>query len=74
MTVYKDPGALVQATMDIVDSILSGKEVKYDTTYNNNVKDVPSIQADVVTVTRDNIVEVFFEGGVYDGSKFTGWK
>jgi len=74
MTVYKDPNALVTATMKIVDALLAGEEVPYDKTYNNNVIEVPAIQADVVTVTRDNIVEVFFEGGVYDGSKFTGWQ
>ena len=36
--------------------------------------DVPTVQADVVTVTADNIAEVFFDTGVYDGSKFTGWQ
>ena len=74
MTVYKDPNALVVASMNIADLLLAGKEVPVDKTYNNNVIDVPSIQADVVTVTADNIAEVFFEGGVYDGSKFTGWQ
>jgi putative multiple sugar transport system substrate-binding protein len=74
MTVYKDPNALVVASMNIADLLLAGKEVPFDKTYNNNVIDVPSIQADVVTVTADNIAEVFFEGGVYDGSKFTGWQ
>jgi putative multiple sugar transport system substrate-binding protein len=70
MTVYKDPNALVVSTMEIVDALLTGKEVETDTTYNNNMMDVPSIKADVVTVTRDNIVEVFFDGGVYDPSNF----
>ena len=74
MTVYKDPNALVTATMGIVDAILVGEEAEYDTTYNNNVMDVPSIQADVVTITADNIVEKFFESGVYDGSKFSNWE
>jgi putative multiple sugar transport system substrate-binding protein len=74
MTVYKDPNALVVASMNIADLLLAGKEVPFDKTYNNNVIDVPSIQADVVTVTAENIVQVFFEGGVYDGSKFTGWQ
>lgn len=74
MTVYKDPNALVVASMNIADLLLAGKEVPFDKTYNNNVIDVPSIQADVVTVTGENIVQVFFEGGVYDGSKFTGWQ
>ncbi len=74
MTVYKDPKALVEATMKIVDALLKGEEPQFDKTYNNNVKDVPAVVADVVTVTADNIVEVFFESGVYDGSKFTGWQ
>lgn len=74
MTVYKDPNALVTATMSIVDSLLAGEEAAFDTTYNNNAGDVPSIQANVVTVTADNIAEIFFDAGVYDGSKFTGWE
>ena len=74
MTVYKDPKALVKATMEIVDALLTGKEVQYDTTYNNNKIDVPSIQVGVEVITKDNIVEKFFESGVYDGSKFTGWQ
>lgn len=74
MTVYKDPSALVTGTMSIVDALLSGGEPEHDTTYNNNAADVPSIQADVVTITAENIVEKFFESGVYDGSKFTNWE
>lgn len=73
MTVYKDPGALVDATMTIIDSVLAGKTVKVDTAYFNDVIDVPSIQAEVTTITRDNIVKEFFDSGVYDGSKFTNW-
>lgn len=74
MTVYKDPDTLVSAAMGIVKSLLADEEVKYDTSYYNNVIDVPSIQADVTTITRDNIVEKFFDSGVYDGSKFVNWK
>lgn len=74
MTVYKDPQALVTATMDIVKAVREGKEAPTNGVYNNNVMDVPSIQADVVTITRDNIVEKFFDSGVYDGSKFDNWQ
>lgn len=74
MTVYVDPALLVTATMEVIEALLKGEEPEVDTTVNNNVFDVPTVQADVVTVTRDNIVEIFFEGGVYDGSKFTGWE
>lgn len=74
MTVYKDTQALVKGTLQIIDALKKGEEPAYDTTYNNDAMDVPTIQADVVTVTADNIAEVFFEGGVYDGSKYTGWQ
>lgn len=74
MTVYKDPNALVVATMDIIDALLRGETPTFEKTYNNNKVDVPSVQADVVTVTTENIVEIFFDGGVYEGSKFTNWE
>ena len=74
MTVYKDTQALVKATKQIIEALQKGEKPKTDTVYNNDAKDVPTIQADVVTVTADNIAEIFFESGVYDGSKYTGWK
>ena len=74
MTVYKDTQALVKGTLQIVEALKKGEEPAYDTTYNNDAMDVPTIQADVVTVTADNIAEVFFESGVYDGSNYTGWQ
>ena len=73
MTVYKDTQALVKGTLAIVEALKKGEVPATDTTYNNGAIDVPTIQAEVVTVTADNIAEVFFAAGVYDGSKFTGW-
>ena len=74
MTVYKDSQALVKGTAAILDALIAGEEPVTDTTYNNDAMDVPTIQAEVVTVTADNIADVFFASGVYDGSKFTGWE
>ncbi len=74
MTVYKDSQALVKGTKAIIGALLAGQTPATDTTYNNGTVDVATVQADVVTVTADNIAKVFFEAGVYDGSKFTGWK
>ncbi len=74
MTVYKDSQALVKGTAAIIDALIAGKTPATDTVYNNDAMDVPTVQADVVTVTADNIAEVFFESGVYDGSKYTGWQ
>lgn len=74
MTVYKDTVALAEGCKAIVDALIEGKTPETNGTYNNGAIDVPAIQADVVTVTAENIAEIFFEGGVYDGSKYTGWK
>ena len=74
MTVYKDPGALVDATIKIVQAVLKGQKYPTNSTYDNDVQKVPAVECGVVTVTTDNIARVFFDGGVYDGSKFTGWK
>ena len=74
MTVYKDTVNLAKGTRTIVEALTAGKTPETNSNYNNGNKDVPSIQTDVVTVTKDNIAEVFFDTGVYDGSKYTGWQ
>ncbi len=74
MTVYKDPQALVDATFEIINALMKGEEPVTNAVYNNDSMDVPSIQCDVVTVTRDNIVEVFFDSGVYDGGDYVNWQ
>lgn len=74
MTVYKDPQALVDATFSIIKALGAGQEPETNAVYNNNAADVPSIQCDVVTVTADNIAEVFFDSGVYNGADYVNWK
>ena len=74
MTVYKDPQALVDATFTIIEALFAGQEPETNAVYNNNAMDVPTIQCDVVTVTADNIAEVFFDTGVYNGDDYTNWK
>jgi putative multiple sugar transport system substrate-binding protein len=74
MTVYKDPKDLVDATLLIIDAILAGEVPETNAVYSNDVIDVPSMQCPVVTVTTDNIVEIFFEGGVYDGANYVNWQ
>ena len=74
MTVFKDTVNLAIGTRQIIDALVKGETPETNSVYNNGVKDVPSIQTDVVTVTADNIAEVFFDTGIYDGSKYTGWQ
>ncbi len=74
MTVYQDTYVLCEATIDIAKAVIEGKTPPTNATFNNGTKDVPTAECDAVVVTRDNIVEVFFEGGVYDGDKYENWK
>ncbi len=74
MTVYKDTQGLVDATFEIIKALEAGEVPATNAVYNNGAMDVPTMQSDVVTVTADNIVEVFFEGGVHNGDDYVNWK
>ena len=47
-------------------------EIFYDTTYNNEAKDVPAKQTDVVVVTKDNVKSALIDSGYYEAGDFTG--
>ena len=74
MTVYLDTSMLVEAAMDTAVKLVAGEEPEFSTTFNNNVIDVPTVSRSAVLITRDNIVEKFFESGIYDGSQFENWQ
>ena len=71
--IYSNSNSTERATWLVEEAKKAGFTISLD---DNSVisGDVAAIQADVVTVTADNIAEIFFEGGVYDGSKYTGWQ
>lgn len=74
MTVYCNPEMITKSAMDLAEKLLDGEEVEASETVNNGKMDVPTLRSDVQTITRDNIVEVFLDSGVYDKSKFTDYE
>lgn len=72
MTVFKDTRTLAADSVAMAVSILNGETPATDTTYNNEVIDVPSKQTDVVIVTKDNVQEALIDSGYYEASEFTG--
>ena len=74
MTVYCNPEMLTVDAMNLVDKLLNDEEVETTESVNNGIKDVPTLRSDVQTITRDNIVEVFLDSGVYDKSKFSNYE
>ena len=72
MTVFKDTRTLAADSVDMAVSVLDGKTPETDTTYNNENKDVPAKQTDIVVVTKDNVKEALIDSGYYEASEFTG--
>lgn len=72
MTVFKDTRTLAADSVAMAVSILNGETPATDTTYNNEVKDVPAKQTDIVVVTQDNVKSALIDSEYYSASDFTG--
>ena len=71
-TIFKDTRDLAKVTVDMVDAVLSGKEVPVNDTktYNNGVKVVPSYLLKPVVVDKGNWEKVLVDSGYYKRSQF----
>lgn len=74
MTVYCNPEMITAAAMELADKLVKGEKVEASETVNNDVKEVPTLRSNVQTITRDNLVEVFLDGGVYDKANYTNYE
>ena len=72
MTVFKDTRTLAADSVAMAVSVLNGETPSTDTTYNNEAKDVPAKQTNIVVVTQDNVKSALIDSGYYDASEFTG--
>ncbi|MTV14743.1 MULTISPECIES: multiple monosaccharide ABC transporter substrate-binding protein [Bradyrhizobium] len=71
-TIFKDTRDLAKVTADMVDAVLSKKEVSVNDTktYNNGVKVVPSYLLKPVVVDKANWEKVLIDSGYYKRSQF----
>src|SRR5246127_5703615 len=71
-TIFKDTRDLAKVTADMVDAVLSKKEVSVNDTktYNNGVKVVPSYLLKPVVVEKNNWEKVLVDSGYYKRSQF----
>jgi putative multiple sugar transport system substrate-binding protein len=71
-TIFKDTRDLAKVTVDMVDAVLSGKEVPVNDTktYNNGVKAVPSYLLKPVVVDKSNWEKALVDSGYYKRSQF----
>ena len=73
MTVWKDTSTLAKTTCDLVSSILGDSTPSTDTTYNNQTKDVPSVECAVTVVDKDKLTELIAAGS-FDQDKIDAAK
>jgi len=71
-TIFKDTRDLARVTVDMVDAVLSGKEVPVNDTktYNNGVKVVPSYLLKPVVVDKSNWEKALVDSGYYKRTQF----
>ena len=74
MTVYCNPAMIAVAAMDLAQKLIAGETVASAETINNEAIDIPVIRCDVQPVTRDNLVEVWLDAGVYDPANYTNYE
>ncbi|MGW2560848.1 multiple monosaccharide ABC transporter substrate-binding protein [Streptomyces sp. NPDC001514] len=72
-TVYKDTRALAKQAVQMADAVLNDKkpEVNDTTTYNNEIKAVPSFLLDPVSVDKSNYRSVLVDSGYIKASDLT---
>lgn len=74
MSIYKDTRLLAEKCVTMVDAVLTGSEPEINdtTTYNNNVKVVPSYLCTPVAVDQSNYQELLVDGGYYTAEQLAG--
>ena len=74
MTVYCNPAMIAVAAMELAEKLIAGESVDTAETINNEAIDIPVVRCDVQPVTRDNLVEVWLDAGVYDPANYTNYE
>ena len=74
MTVYCNPAMIAVSAMELAEKLIAGEKVATSETINNEAIDIPVIRCDVQSITRDNLVEVWLDAGVYDAANYTNYE
>ena len=74
MTVYCNPAMIAVAAMELAQKLIAGEAVATTETINNEKIDIPVLRCDVQSITRDNLVEVWLDAGVYNKADYTNFE
>ena len=72
MTVFKDSKMITGAGVEALDAFLSGKQPAYNGVLNNGTADIDAVLVDMIVVTKDNIKEIFIDGGIFTEAELNG--
>ncbi len=72
MTVLKDVRDLVAGAIDTATSVLDGKSIETNGSYDNGKVDVKAKDIKVITVNQENVKDTIIESGYYNASEFKG--
>ena len=65
MSVFKDTRIMTKRVQTMVEQILSGVAVDTNTAHNNEARDVPTYECELLIVTKDNYKELLVDTGYY---------
>jgi putative multiple sugar transport system substrate-binding protein len=65
MSVFKDTRILAKRVQTMVEQILKGQNVDTTTVYDNNVRQVPTYECELLLGTKDNYREILLDTGYY---------
>jgi putative multiple sugar transport system substrate-binding protein len=74
MTVYCNPAMIAVSAMELAEKLIAGEKVATTETINNEKIDIPVVRCDVQPITRDNLVEVWLDAGVYNKADYTNFE
>jgi D-xylose transport system substrate-binding protein len=72
MTIYKPVKKLAELAADTAVAMAKGRSIVAAGVVNNGEKDVPSILHDIVTVTKDNMLDVVVKDGFHSYDEIYG--
>ena len=72
MTIFKDSKLIAGAGVEAIDAFLSGGTPAYNGVLNNGTADINAVLVDMIVVTKDNIKEIFIDGGVFTEEEING--
>ncbi len=72
MTVFKDSKLIAGTAVKAIDAFLSGGTPEYNGVVNNGTADINAVLVDMIVVTKDNLQEIFIDGGIFTEAELQG--